>query len=45
MTIEEETDFLEPFLEKARVGGILAVREIHRALEERLGRKAALASA
>jgi transposase len=45
MTIEEEKDFLEPFLEKARAGGILAVGGIHRALEERLGRKVALASA
>jgi hypothetical protein len=45
MTIEEETNFLEPFLEKARVGGILVVGDIHRALEERLGRKTALASA
>jgi transposase len=45
LSIEEEKDFLEPFLEKARIGGILVVREIHRALEERLGRKVALASA
>jgi hypothetical protein len=30
---------------KARVGGIFVAGEIHRALEERLGRKAALASA
>jgi transposase len=45
MTIEEEKDFLGPFLEKARVGGILVVGDIHRALEERLGRKVALASA
>jgi hypothetical protein len=44
MTVEEETNFLEPFLEKARAGGILVAGDIHRALEERLGRKAALAS-
>ena len=45
MTIEEEIDFLGPFLEKARVGGILVAGDIHRALEGRLGRKVALASA
>jgi transposase len=45
MTVGEEKDFLEPFLEKARVGGILVAGDIHRALEERLGRKVALASA
>lgn len=44
MTIEEEKAFLEPFFEKAKVGGILVVAEIHRALEERLGRHVALAS-
>ena len=40
----EEKVFLEPFFEKARTGGILIVNEIHQALEERLGRKVALAS-
>jgi transposase len=37
--------FLAPFFEKAKVGGILVVGEIKRALDERLGRKVALASA
>lgn len=41
---EEEAAFLEPFFEKAKIGGILVVGEIKRALEERLGRPVALAS-
>ena len=45
MTVEEEKVFLEPFFEKAQVGGILVVGEIHKALEEHLGRHVALASA
>lgn len=45
MSVEEEQAFLEPFFEKAKDGGILVVGEIHRALEQRLGRKVALASA
>jgi transposase len=45
MSPPEEKEFLEPFFDKARVGGILIVREIHQALEKRLGRKVALASA
>jgi transposase len=45
MSRAEEKEFLEPFFDKARVGGILIAGEIHRALEERLGRKVALASA
>jgi transposase len=45
MPPSEEREFLEPFFDKARVGGILVAGEIHRALEERLGRKVALASA
>jgi transposase len=40
-----EVIFLAPFFEKAKVGGILVVGEIKRALDERLGRKVALASA
>jgi len=44
MTINEENIFLEPFLDKARNGGILVVRDIHIALEKHLGRKVALAS-
>jgi hypothetical protein len=45
MSLAEEKEFLVPFLEKARCGGMLVVNEVHRAMEERLGRKVALASA
>jgi transposase len=45
MSIEEESDFLAPFLEKARRGGVLVVNEIHYALQEHLGHKVALATA
>ena len=45
MTREEEAAFLSPFFEKAGSGGILVVSEIKQAIEDRLGRKIALASA
>jgi hypothetical protein len=45
MTPQEEAAFLAPFFDKARGGGILVVGEIKRALDERLGRQVALASA
>jgi len=45
MSQEEEAAFLAPFFDKASKGGILVVGEIKRALDERLGRKTALASA
>ena len=45
MTRDEEAAFLAPFFEKARIGGILIVGEIKQALDVRLGRKVALASA
>ena len=45
LTKEEEQEFLTPFFEKAKSGGILVVNDIHKALEERLGRHVALASA
>jgi len=38
MTKEEERLFLKPFFERAANGGIATVAEIHRALEEHLGR-------
>jgi len=41
----DEALFLVPFIEKARAGGILIVSEIKDALEVRLGRTIALASA
>jgi len=44
MTTEEERAFLAPFFESARCGGILIVNVIHKALEQHLGRKVALAS-
>ena len=45
MTCDEEVAFLAPFFEKAKEGGILVVGEIKRAMDVRLGRKVALASA
>jgi hypothetical protein len=45
MTPEEEADFLAPFLKEAKTGGILVVGQIKVALEARLRRKVALASA
>lgn len=45
MSVEEERAFLEPFVEKAKGGGILVVGDIHKALEAHLGRNVALASA
>ncbi len=39
MTREAEAEFLLPFFEKAKDGGILVVGEIKLALDERLGRK------
>ena len=45
MSREEEAGFLAPFFEKAAAGGVLVVGEIKRALDKRLGRQVALASA
>ena len=45
MTIEEEKEFLLPFFEKAKSGGILVVNDIKNAMDSRLGRQVALASA
>jgi transposase len=44
MSREEEIAFLAPFFEKATKGNILVAGEIKKALDERLGRKTALAS-
>ena len=44
MSREEEFAFLAPFFEKATKGSILVAGEIKKALDERLGRKTALAS-
>ena len=45
MTLEEEREFLAPFFEQAAAGGILVVGQIKAALDKRLGREVALASA
>ncbi len=45
MTREEEAAFLQPFFEQAQTGGLLVVGKIKQALDRRLGRKVALASA
>lgn len=45
MRLEEERAFLAPFLEQAATGGVLVVGQIKAALDQRLGRKVALASA
>lgn len=45
MGLEEEEAFLAPFFDKAKEGGILVVSEIKNALDQRLGRNVALASA
>lgn len=39
LSFEQEAKFLEPWTEKAETGGVLVVPPIHRALEERLGKK------
>lgn len=45
MTIEQEQQFLEPFIEQAQTGGVLVVGQIKAALDKRLGRTVALSSA
>ena len=45
MSAQEEREFLAPFLEQAATGGVLVVGQIKAALDKRLGRKVALASA
>jgi transposase len=37
-TLKEEEEFLAPFFEKAKIGGILEIGQIHRAYEATLGR-------
>ncbi len=44
LSIEEEKAFLKPWIEAAKAGGIIVVPPIHRALEERMGRKVATAT-
>ena len=45
MSVAQEREFLAPFLELAAAGGVLVVGQIKAALDKRLGRKVALASA
>ncbi len=44
MTPEEEAQFLLPFIDRAKEGGVMVVSSIHQALESSLGRKVALSS-
>ena len=37
MILEEEKAFLAPWIEQAKMGGVLTVPPLHRALEERIG--------
>lgn len=41
LSVEQEREFLAPWVEKAAVGGVLVVPPIHAALEERLGHSVA----
>ncbi len=41
---EDEKEFLQPWIEKAKQGGVLGVPPIHRALEKRVGREVATAT-
>ena len=45
MSLDEEREFLAPFFEQAATGGVLVVGQIKAALDKRLGREVALASA
>ena len=45
MSLQEECEFLAPFLAIAAAGGVLVVGQIKAALDKRLGREVALASA
>lgn len=38
LSVEEETQFLDPWVKEAEAGGVLVVPPIHEALEKRLGR-------
>lgn len=44
MTVTQEREFLAPFLEQAKSGGVLVAGQIKAALDQRLGRSVALAS-
>jgi len=44
LSLAQEAEFLMPFIERAKVGGILVVSEIKNALQVRVGRAVALSS-
>lgn len=44
MSFEEEGEFLMPYLGKAREGVLLEVSQVHRALENRLGKRISLST-
>jgi transposase len=44
LTPDQEAEFLAPFFESAKIGGVLVVGLIHQALEARLRRKVPLSS-
>jgi transposase len=44
LSLEEEEEFLKPFFERAATGRIATAREIHKALEKRLGCSAHITS-
>jgi transposase len=41
LSLQQEAEFLEPWIQKAEKGGVLVVPPIHAALEDRLGRSVA----
>lgn len=45
MSLQEEVEFLAPFIDKAKQGGILVVSEVKAALDAKLARPVALSSA
>lgn len=44
LSFDEETEFLAQFLEKADLGQIITVKEMHQAYQDRLGKKTAITS-
>ena len=44
LSVEQEREFLAPFIEQAQTGGVLVVGQMKAALDERLGRPAGLSS-
>ncbi|MBF0583189.1 MAG: winged helix-turn-helix domain-containing protein [Magnetococcales bacterium] len=44
LELAEEAEFLQPFIAKALTGQIATAKEIHRALEERVGHKVAIST-